>query len=460
MPNILKTITAEMILASREIQEWLVQFPEDKKNIAINCLSHLRFVSTDTYSLWLKSELDKLPNEKYAVYAVRKFHPDVTSLWNADGTVLQRPAQTLGSEDLVCSILANIYKTKEEIFFDHPPIHIMKDKSIHNIILIDDSIGSGDRVSEFIKLMMSKKTLQSWDSLNLLHFHIVAFARTSQAEKVIIESLPGTEHRTHKYSKFSKVTFHSKLRYDIHALSTRWGNQHSSFEDLCSSIKAIKKWARQGFGRTMSNIVFYHSVPNNIPGIFWFENETWKPLFPQRSFGTWLQPLLERATKVTGNEYSPLMVQFLSLIKIGIRNSSSLAIRLNLDHAPLAELYEYAKRFGLITASNRISEAGRNYLIKNSTLSKKKIYDRSMYIPLKLNVGQQEVQPSKPNDENSMEWTEFVDNSLSADGEVGETSLERSDAKTASPSVSVMPHLPSKPRMDHDTHGHSGSKER
>ena len=460
MQSMLKALNSEMILASKEIQEWLNQFPEEKKSTALNSLHKLRFVPIDTYSQWLNSTLESLPNTQYAVYVVRKFDASVASLWKENGEVLERPAEALGSEDLVYGILANIRKSHKEKIYDHPSISILKSESIHNIVLIDDSIGSGDRVSDFIKLMMNNKTIKSWNSLNLLHFHIISFSRMKQSETVILNAFPCMEHWKHKYPKTSKVTFRSRLNFDRDALSTRWGNQFASFIDLFGSITNISKFARRGYKNSMSNIVFYHSVPNNIPGIFWFENEKWKPLFPQRSFGTWLQPLLERATKVTGNEYSPLMVQFLSLIKIGFRNSSSLAIRLNLDHAPLAELYEYAKRLGLITASNRISEAGRNYLINNATLSKKKIYDRSMYIPLKSNIDQQEVQPSKPNDENLMEWAEFVDNLLSSNGEVGETSLERSDAKTASPSVSVMPHLPSMSRMDHDIHGHSGSKER
>ena len=56
--------------------------------------------------------------------------------------------------------------------------------------------------------------------------------------------------------------------------------------------------------------------------------------------------------------------------------------------------------------------------------------------------------------------TESVVAFVTTDGDVGETSLERSDAKAATPPFSVMLQSPAVSRENHDTDGPLGSKDR
>ena len=113
-----KQLTHSMIESSPEIQNWLNQFDTSDRITAITLLSHLKFVSRDAYSDWLLNKIRSLDaDEKYALYAVRKFSDDQTNLWDEAGKVVNRPGDSLGSEDLVYSIVANAVRSDQNRFF-------------------------------------------------------------------------------------------------------------------------------------------------------------------------------------------------------------------------------------------------------------------------------------------------------------------------------------------------------
>jgi hypothetical protein len=71
-------------------------------------LSHLKFVSRDVYSAWLRRVVTNLPEGRtYALYSVRKLG-DGLQLWSDDGEIVERLGASLGSEDLVYSLVANL----------------------------------------------------------------------------------------------------------------------------------------------------------------------------------------------------------------------------------------------------------------------------------------------------------------------------------------------------------------
>ena len=154
----LKKLSLEMIEGCPQVQEWLGQFPKDRRGTATNLLLNLQFVTRDTYSEWLKTTLLDLRDNPCALYAVRKFDPGISCLWNPAGEVVGRPSSSLGSEDLVHSVISGLIKADGQRFLDHPNLEELKIRKVKSLVLIDDSIGSGERVSSYIKLMMSSKT--------------------------------------------------------------------------------------------------------------------------------------------------------------------------------------------------------------------------------------------------------------------------------------------------------------
>ena len=157
-----KKISYSMIEGCPEINSWISQFPAVDRNTAISMLMNLDFISRDEYSKWLLNRLGKYPNtQNWALYSVRKFSKTAGSIWKIKGSVVSRPSTTQGSEDLVSSVISNAIRQYGEYFLDHPSLPVLRNHRIRDIILIDDSIGSGKRISDFINLMTSHKTFKS-----------------------------------------------------------------------------------------------------------------------------------------------------------------------------------------------------------------------------------------------------------------------------------------------------------
>lgn len=462
-----KRLTFEDIESSQEIQNWLTQFSANDVLSAKSLLCRLQFISRDDYSNWLLTKLSTYSNlESVAVYAVRKFRNNAKCLWAKGGRTQHRPAQTQGSEDLVSSVISNANRQHNNYFLDHPSLNVLKGQKTRHIVLVDDSIGSGKRVADFVQLMTNSKTFMSWWSGGYITLHILSFARTRQSEEYIQERTPGSDHGKRKIRLSSKLNFDSDLVYDANDLRTRWGNSSQSILSLCSATKKIAKDRRKGFGDVMGNIVFFHSVPNNIPGMLVSKGKGWIPLFPNRSLPDWTIRLLEGtepSSEITEATFDQLqisnsMVDLLELIKTGLRTRASLSRRLDCDEQIVQNLIDQAIQLGFVSVTNRLLKAGKDYLSKNKKNHIRIAYDYSLYVPKSWCVDQGTVQPSGHYTSGVGVQTDSIDPGL-MDGDDGESSLEKTDATATSSPMGDVPQNPSWARERHIPHGPTGLKE-
>ena len=307
-----------------DIQSWLSQFSLLDRDIAISLLLRIKFIPTETLDIWLKETIAQLNDSKCGLYAARKFsHSEygVDSLWDKDGNVLPRPGTSLGSEDHICSVIHNITRKNSINFFDHPSIHVLREKRIKNILIIDDSIGSGHRISDYIQKFFKNKTIMSWWSYGVISFYIISYARTKESTYNIIQSFPGSNHGKRKIKKTQKVHFICHDEFSKKELKIRWGDAFQAIYAFCKSHNFVKKNMECGYDNTMSNIIFYHSVPNNTPGCLWSSRRnSYKPLFSNRTLPIWLINLLEsKPLDITQKSITLSQIQILQLIKKGIR---------------------------------------------------------------------------------------------------------------------------------------------
>lgn len=378
-----KTLSIEKIHKSRHINEWLTQFEESEKTLAITMLTKLKFVSRDTYAQWLQEEISKntIDNTKYAFYSIRKLDTDQTNefipYWDNDGCVIDRPGESQGSEDFIYSLISNFTRGRDNLY-DHPSIQTLKENRIKNLILIDDAIGSGKRVYSFINSMLNNRTLKSWWSLGLINFHIYSFIRNSQASDIIIKKVIGSDHSSRVYRKSSKISFYSKYGYSDN-LENRWGEHIQEIINLCTRNNKIQNWARKGYGGVMSNLIFYHSVPNNIPGIFWFEGR-WNPLFPKRTMPDWIISLLENNFAEAPQAIPQQVIDILMLIKKGYVSKSSLSMALDIDINLLNYFLDKCITLNLLVEDTlRLTTVGRDFLYNNQKTIPK--WNKDLYIP-------------------------------------------------------------------------------
>ena len=383
--SFIKSLSLAKIDSSPEIRDWLSQFPAESQPLAKLLLSHLKFISRDDYSRWviqtILSFLDK--ESTFALYSVRKLNIQKTSpyYWGENKEAIYRPGTSQGSEDLVYSLISNLVRQNSKFLLDHPSLDELKDKKVRNYILIDDSIGSGDRVSEFINSMLKHPTFFSWWNFGWINIHIVSFSRFHEAEKKIITNIRGKDNAKQKIRKSSKIKFHSELVYYQNWIKSRWGENYEQLIELCKNQTQILPWARLGYRKVFSDIIFYHSVPNNTPGIIWFEAPNWKPLMPQRSVPTWLVNLLEMNDKI--NISAPIsdeLLNILRLIKRGIKKPSSISQRLAVDVKYANNLLSHIKNMGFTDENTRLTHRGLEFLHKKRNINLPS-WDNSMYIP-------------------------------------------------------------------------------
>lgn len=456
-----RRLSLAMIESSSQIQAWLDQFQGIERDVAIDLLLHLRFVTRDGFSEWVRNTISSILSDKIALYAVRKFRDN--RLWNDSGTIVRRPGTALGSEDFVYSLIRQLSRESKRCF-DNPDLNILEKHRIRNVILLDDSVGSGDRLLSFAKCMFNHKTFLSWWSYGLVRFHVVSYTRTREGEKKILYGIPGSDHPKRKYPKSHKIEFHSKIVYSTKHLRARWGNRFDDICNLCDGKTQIPKCYRKGYGKVMSNVVFYHSIPNNIPGVlFWSDRQgSWRPLFPARTIPDWMVKLLESKHRLEqenlSSEAKRTLCQLIGMIKKGIRRPISLALRMDMEVYYVNELINAATSLGLITEKQRLTEVGLDFIKKNESINlTQEKYDYSLYIPASWCAVRGTIQPSSSEFDNSGKTDSAA--VISADGEVGKASLARTDATDATASVNVVPQRPSKPRKGHDIHGPKGLKE-
>lgn len=464
-----KQLSVAAIDSSLHIADWLSQFPVAQQITAKMMLHNLQFISRDVYSSWFRKVIAELPSGNvYALYSVRKLENKETILWDEQGQIISRPGESQGSEDLVYSLISGAVRANQTKFLDHPSISDLRVKRIHNIVLVDDSIGSGERVSDFINAMLRHATFLSWWSLGLIRIYVVSFARPREAEAKIIAKIPGSDHGKRKHRKSSKICFISERVYSTDWLESRWGSDFQNILKCCDQPE-ISPFSSRGYGEVMANIVFYHSVPDNLPGVIWCRDEKWQGLFPGRVLPDWLLALLDGKNNRGESEQqsragvSDEIIKLLRLVKRGVRSTASIALRLNCDHRFATALLENTQIMGFISEHHHLTKVGFDLLKRFDVQRSVSTRDRTLYIPSSWCADQSTIQPPASGELAPSVWADSVEEISLADGEVGQTSLERSDAKAATPPFSVMLHqlsYPSVSCVNHDTDGPLGSKER
>jgi hypothetical protein len=170
----------------------------------------------------------------------------------------------------------------------------------------------------------------------------------------------------------------------------------------------------------MANIVFYHSVPDNLPGVLWFKDVDWQGLLPDRSVPRWLPILLENESPAPPKGLlTDELISMLDLIRRGIRNAGSLARAMNLDHDLVQQILESGKRAGFLTETKRLTKTGADTVWANRRGPEIQCFDRSLYIPQKWCVDQRTVQPFGKRGGTRGFQTDSIDGSPLVDGEVG-----------------------------------------
>lgn len=169
--------------------------------------------------------------------------------------------------------------------FDHLMAYILNGKPVHNIILVDDFVGSGAQCDEAWNnhvLGSTGWTLSGLTQTNNLNIVYAPLIVNDMGKKRIENNCHGL-----------------KLEY-IHLLNEEyslfnekglcWNNNQVLFDKWCNLFNKICKQENiplkggncvndgKGFGEQGLAIAFNHGIPDACPAFFYWNSDTWKPL--------------------------------------------------------------------------------------------------------------------------------------------------------------------------------------
>lgn len=400
------SLIADNILLTSRGEQWLLNFQDKDKALARELVANLTLVSAIEFERKLLAKIEeasKTVKGLVALYGVRELEPEESVFGDDDSAVDATPrGSDIGSEGRVATIIRNLVRDQPHKFVNHPTIAELRNSKIPNLFFVDDFIGSGKRVTDYVSSFYSHATIKSWNSYGKLKFLVVAYSGTRRGQAKV------RAHRLHP-----KVV----IERSCPTISTiEWKSKTKSAElkKLCNRYGRKQNMGRPlGFGKTGALMIFEHSCPNNCPQILWADGESWYPLFQGKAISSEIKANFppeilrndpvstliaageQRLAKAGHNVISrPLPTEWLlvlSLVSRSIRQVEALENATNLNHSAASKVIEACISHGLITSRLRLTDKGALELQasrKAELAHQKKLHnsDEEYYYPKALRI--------------------------------------------------------------------------
>lgn len=385
-------VDAKKLIHTEQGQKWLAQFDFVDQDIAITVANNLTLISHVEFERNLLKKLEEVVSEEkgcVGFFTIRElekrqsesgFDTDVIPFYSQvkseDGKSVNALSASAdqGSEARIAQIIRQFCKSNPKKYFNHPTLEVLRKKKCDGVIFVDDFIGSGNRVTEFLTSFWIEPTIVSWLSGKQIHFHVITYSGTE-------EGISSVER--HK----SKPRIHIYRDAPIFS-SFFWGDQKKDrVKKLCGKYGRIANKKRNnmwwGYKEGMAAIVFEHGCPNNTPAILWepdYKGSGWIGLFPNRAIssevasvfpseivrGDPVQILVDAGQSRLANSGALLRRGFagqifltvLALIAKGQRKRSTLSFATGLNVDDCERLIGKCIKWNFINAQRRITQKG------------------------------------------------------------------------------------------------------
>ena len=371
------------LLLTERGNEWISGFDPADRDAARKLVNGLTLVSLSVFA----RVVERLVREQahaidgpVALFAAREVGSNAPYFGQASGKRRRRAATTdavsrgadIGSEGHVASTLRNTCRATPDSLLNHPSIAKMREERCRAIVVVDDIVGSGNRIRKFLDSMWQSRTIRSWWSSGYIKFFVVAFAATSSGMLTVQRAryrpciLTDRDCPTYRSLPWAKSE-----RNRVSRLSQKYGQRTS------------KPGMAMGYGDTMASLVFEHGCPNNAPSILWANGSPaspWQPLFPNRSvlgeersvfppeiarrdpISILLEAGQSRLAKTATHRLQEPgrahILVILGLVAKGIRRNASLTFATGMSNAELEIQLSRCIDWGLVTATRRITPTG------------------------------------------------------------------------------------------------------
>lgn len=354
-----------MLSTNYHTQSWLSQFTKEHKKIAAKLLDNLIFISSSSVVNDLKDNiLEHSVNDKIALLPIRELAPG-ENVYDADdkgrAPLLNSGNTPLGSEAFISNLYMQLHRKNSLAFplnkvevegadcIVSPSINYMRINQFSRIVLVDDLIGSGDRVVEFLSNVYNNKTIKSWLSLGVMKIEVLCFMATrlgrSKVEK-FINNKKGLSISV----LYVAPTFHDLVDKD-------------AILSLCKAYANHNEKKPLGYNDTAIRVVFTHSAPNNLPTILYRpvrkkykpkeaglnNSSQWVPLFPNRYVGPEFESVVSE--EKTARNRSELIFAILKALRVENSTLKGLSKALNCPQYKIKIVLQMFKKNGWVACT-------------------------------------------------------------------------------------------------------------
>jgi len=258
-------------------RKWMMNhFPSNRLETVVLLLNSLRLVSHTEFERSLIGLITKTGNQlkgKIALYCARELPPGMNYFPGDMGIAPSAvtPGNEVGSEGRLAHIARNIAREAPKKFLSHPSVSDLRKVKCHEIFILDDLIGSGERIVEFAAALNRDPHLKSWISGRLVRITVIAYSVSRRGEQAIRQDVKG----------LGEIKFECRPS----AGSVWWSQEkRQEVQELCRTFGRRTRHpdASLGYKDSFSLIVFEHGCPDNVPSILW-STGNWSALFKHRS---------------------------------------------------------------------------------------------------------------------------------------------------------------------------------
>jgi hypothetical protein len=260
------------------VAAWRDQFDQQDRGLAARLAELLHVVSADEFGRSMERLVQQVAvtfKGPVALVPVRALRPGAAyyrparSRWGR-AQVLS-PSRLPGSEAICARLATNLVRASGGTLVAGHSLARLREVRSRAILLLEDVVGSGDRIIGFLDALYRSTTIKSWMSLEYIRPIVVTYAATDQGLHALANRWPQIEVR---YVRRAPTLMNSNTDK----------TERSALADLCVryAIRAGKRDMALGYQDSASLLVFAHGCPNNVPAIVWHRSRRWAPLFPSR----------------------------------------------------------------------------------------------------------------------------------------------------------------------------------
>ncbi|HHZ8355216.1 phosphoribosyltransferase-like protein [Morganella morganii] len=388
--------------------EWLKQFNEIDRPYASLLLEKLHWVSSYEFETAIRNQLLTISDNsegRIALFVEREVsnYETVYKFNNekprrAFGKAFEQiknidESNDIGSEGLLNTIATTFKRSNALKFSYYPSAEKMREEKIRDIVILTDTIGSGDQILSFINCFSKTPSLRSWYSSKHVKFYIICYAATESGLRLIDNHI------------LKPIVIYKKICPTI----------ENSFNDvdkrkiikLCIDYNPESKIINKsflGYGGVSSLICYAHGLPNNSPKILFKRSKKWNPLFRNRTAVDFKDELPTGASTLRIDEYMNLLGQkrivasekfkklnsegkifilVLSSLSRAPRTVNAIASRSGLSYIQVSDIIVRLRFLDWINDKNRLTDEGHMLLdsLRKKQTKKLSISIKDEYYP-------------------------------------------------------------------------------